>query len=113
MTPSLKLLHDAMLIVTRDLARAENDLKLTLTDAKDSEENFNRRLANLEQQQDKIQSQQDVLQKNFEQLETERHRMIAARAEGGQMLRQKIAKLNLNKMTVQLAILQAEVNAII
>lgn len=106
-----KVLHDALLILDRELTAATNTYQVSVTDINDSDDNFNRRLTNIVEQQDRLQSQVQSLLKTFDLLEVERIRMLDVRLSGSAAeLRRNIKLLTLKRNTVQLAILQMELD---
>jgi hypothetical protein len=113
MIPSLKLLHDALLGITREKTIAENAVKLAQSDISDSDENFHRRVGSLESQSAMIQGQIDKLVKTKANIDKEVDRMLDARTAGSgyiKSIRAKLKQYEIQEKTVQLAILQQELN---
>lgn len=113
MSASRKLLHDALLIIQRDLMLAENAVGLTMTDITDSDENFDRRLSNLAEQAGDLQAQIDKLCAARDVILIERSRMLTARRDGHDAvtaLKRRIKELSLQEKTVQVALLQSEID---
>lgn len=115
MSPSLKHLHDALLILEREERQLTNTIQLASTDINDSQANFDRRLNNIVQHQAELEAQVAKLLTQFDHLEAERKQMLARRENGPAGIteaRQKLKQLDINRKTIQLAILQLELNGV-
>lgn len=107
----IKHLNDALFIIDREHATVKNSLAVSLTDITDSDDNFARRLANTVSQQDLLQAQVEKWLTAFDVLEADRMRMVTAREQGHAFLdaqRAAMKQLDINRKTIQLAILQVE-----
>lgn len=115
MTPSLKVLHDALMIIQRDKTSIEASLQLASSDIQDSDTNFTRRVQSLQEQSDGLKAQIDKLVQARANVEKEILRMREVRSAGPSYIhsrRTKLKQLEIQERTVQLAILQQElVNA--
>ena len=112
MSPTLKHLSDALLIITRERKTTERLIQCSLTDITDSDENFERRCSNLADQCELITDQIAALTRSRQTVLDEYDRMVATREAGHDAvggLRRKLKQLDLNEKTITLCILQQEV----
>lgn len=111
MSITAKHLHDALLIVQRDIARLENDIKLMLTDVTDNDENFQRRIDNLLGDRSAMVAERDAVNDQIAIIDKEIARMRTARETGHDSInaaKRQIKQLTLNATTINLALLQME-----
>lgn len=113
MLPSLKLLHDALMVVQRERLALDSHMQMASTDIADGEENFNRRVKSLQEQSDQLGAQIARLVQSRANVEKEIVRMREVRSAGPGYLhtrKAKLKQLDIQEKTIQLAILQQELN---
>lgn len=112
MSVTAKHLSDALTIISREVAATEQLIRVAMTDITDSDDNFSRRVKNLEDDRSELIAERDRLNKQIGVLDAELTRMAETRAKGHDTINQlkdKLKTLSLNEATVKLAVLQLEV----